>query len=274
MKELSLRELQQESLNILKNVHEFCVANNIKYSLAYGTLIGALRHKGFIPWDDDVDIVMPRQDFERFCKEYQSDTLRLIYYGNDKTALAAFARICECDKTEYQTERPWTSQKSGVWIDIFPLDGVLNKKEYKKRYWLLKKISWIVYKFRRQNHFILSEDSLWNKSKTIMARLIGINGWLPNRLLKLIISIMTKYDYDYCSYYGQMSCLDDGPILFKKEDFNKCLLLDFEDAKFYVFNGYDDVLRKLYGDYMQLPPENMRVPKQYWIHFLWKNQKL
>ena len=86
MQELTLKELQQVSLDIIKDVHSFCVNNNITYSIAYGTLIGALRHKGFIPWDDDVDIVMPRPDFERFCREYRSDKLRLIYYGNDKTA--------------------------------------------------------------------------------------------------------------------------------------------------------------------------------------------
>ena len=70
MQELTLKELQQASLDILKDVHSFCEANQIQYSIAYGTLIGALRHKGFIPWDDDVDIVMPRPDFERFCKIY------------------------------------------------------------------------------------------------------------------------------------------------------------------------------------------------------------
>lgn len=270
MQELTLKELQQVSLDILKDVHAFCVSHNIKYSIAYGTLIGALRHKGFIPWDDDVDIVMPRPDFERFCQEYHSDKFQLVYYGNDNTALAAFARVCECDRTSYQTERPWTAQQSGVWIDIFPLDGVLNQNEYSRRYARLKHISWCVYKFRRQNHHIVATDSWWSKAKTITARIIGINGLLPHALLKCIVSIMAKYDYDKCTMYGQMSCLDDGAILFSKQDFQSTVLLDFEDTKFMAMNGYDNVLRQIYGDYMQLPPEDKRVPKQYWIHFLWK----
>lgn len=270
MQELTLRELQQVSLDIIKDVHSFCVNNNITYSIAYGTLIGALRHKGFIPWDDDVDIVMPRPDFERFCREYRSDKLRLIYYGNDKTALAAFARVVECKITGYQTERPWTAQDSGVWIDIFPLDGVDNQEEYRKRYARMKRISWFVYKFRRQNHHIAPSDSWWSKTKTVIAKIIGFNGWLPNALLKRIVAIMTKYDYNACSHYGQMSCLDDGPIVFSKEGFNDSLLLDFEDAKFCAMKDYDNVLRQLYGDYMQLPPEEKRIPKQYWIKFFWK----
>ncbi len=270
MKELTNTELQRVSLDILKDVHAYCETHHIRYSIAYGTLIGALRHKGFIPWDDDVDIVMPRPDFERFCKEYSSENMRMIYYGNDKTALAAFARVVECEKTDYQTERPWTAQRSGVWIDIFPLDGVINQEEYSRRYEKLKRISWFVYKFRRQNHLIVPSDSLWSKTKTVIAKIIGLNGWLPSFLLKRIVSIMTRYDYDDCKLYGQMSCLDDGPILFDKEDFKDTVLLNFEDTQLCAMNGYDKVLRQVYGDYMQLPPEDKRAPKQYWIHFLWK----
>ena len=274
MQELTLKELQQVSLDILKDVHTFCEANHIQYSIAYGTLIGALRHKGFIPWDDDVDIVMPRPDFERFCKTYQSNNnMRMIYYGNDRTALAAFARVVECEKTHYQTERPWTEQRSGVWIDIFPLDGVANQDEYSKRYERLKRISWYVYKFRRQNHHIVPTDSLWSKTKTKVARIIGFNGWLPYVLLKYIVSKMTIYKYEDYDFYGQMSCLDDGPIMFSKKDFKDTVLLDFEDTKFRVMSGYDKVLHQLYGDYMQMPPEDKRIPKQYWIKFYWKDTK-
>lgn len=271
MRELSLRDLQQASLDILKDVHAFCEANNICYSIAYGTLIGAVRHRGFIPWDDDVDVVMPRPDFERFCKEYCSEHFRLVYYGNDRTALAAFARVVDFIKTDYQTERPWTAQRSGIWIDIFPLDGVASQKEYNHRYNKLRRISPIVYKFRRQNHHISPADSFWSRTKTVLARILGLNGWLPSILLKRIVVIMTKYRYEDYDFYGQMSCLDDGPVLFSKAGFNETVLLDFEDTRFYAMSGYEQVLQQLYGDYMILPPEDKRKPKQDWIHFFWKN---
>ena len=85
------------------------------------------------------------------------------------------------------------------------------------------------------------------------------------------MSVMTKYRFEESRFYGQMSCLDDGPIMFDREGFEDTVLLDFEDTRFRAMKGYDKALRQLYGDYLQLPPEEKREPKQYWIHFLWKN---
>ncbi|NLE06315.1 MAG: hypothetical protein GX638_16135, partial [Crenarchaeota archaeon] len=81
MYELSSREIQLCCLDILNDVHEFCIQNNIKYSLAYGTLIGAVRHRGFIPWDNDIDIYMPRPEYERFLKTYNSKKYEIVFFG-------------------------------------------------------------------------------------------------------------------------------------------------------------------------------------------------
>ena len=268
MEELTLKELQLESLKILADVHRFCENKQIHYSIDYGTLIGALRHNGFIPWDDDVDIVMPRPDYERFCNSYQSDDYEMIYYGNDSSALAAFARVVDCKETRYETERPWTKQESGVWIDIFPIDGVeTDAEQYAKRYNSLKWLSKVAYKFRRQNHHIKDGDSLWSKFKTHLAQIIGFGGRLPASMIRHMVSKMSNVPYGSTPYLGQCSCLDDGPIQFPKEDFSEFVLLPFEQYEFYAMSGYDHHLKQLYGDYMQLPPEDKRAPKQYWIHF-------
>ena len=246
--------------------------NNIDYWVGFGTLIGAVRHQGFIPWDDDVDIVMPRPDYERFCMSYQSDDYRLIYYGNDPSALAAFARVVDCRNTHYETERPWTKQESGVWIDIFPIDGVEeDANQYAKRYSRLKRLSRVAYKFRRQNHHIKKGDSLWSRIKTVIARVLGIGGKLPAWMINRMVKEMYKVPYGSTPFVGQCSCLDDGPIQFPTEDFQEYVLLPFEEYEFYAMTGYDHHLRQLYGDYMQLPPEDKRQPKQYWIHFYKKN---
>lgn len=268
MVELTLQELQKVSLDILADVHSFCVQEGIKYSMDYGTLIGALRHKGFIPWDDDVDIVMPRPDYERFCHSYHSEKFRLVYYGNDSTALAAFARVVDFQNTNYKTERPWTKQESGVWIDIFPIDGVEEDGSlYKKRYEHLRKMCNVAYKFRRQNHHIISTDSYWSKTKTIIAPILGFGGVLPAIIIKRMVKIMSKIPYGSTPFVGQCSCLDDGPIQFPIEDFKDYVLLPFENYEFCAMSGYDHHLKQLYGDYMQLPPEDKRIPKQYWIKF-------
>ena len=107
MREMTLKEIQQVSLGILKDIHKFCVEHDIQYSLCYGTLLGAIRHKGFIPWDDDIDITMPRPEFDRFIKSYQSEKgYRLFAAENndgDTEVSVPFARVCEMQRTFVDT---------------------------------------------------------------------------------------------------------------------------------------------------------------------------
>lgn len=98
MKEMTLREVQLFELGIRKDVHEFCMANHINYSLAYGTLIGAIRHKGFIPWDDDIDIVMPRPDYDRFCRTYKSQAGYEIFSPIQGNSYLGYTRVCDFKK--------------------------------------------------------------------------------------------------------------------------------------------------------------------------------
>ena len=129
MREMTLTEVQQACLDILKDIHNFCQQNGIKYTLQGGTLLGAIRHKGFIPWDDDIDIAMPREDYDRFIRTYTSKKGYKLFSRElapmRKSVFLAFSRVCEMQKTFVDCRMlPWTSEETGVWVDVFPLDGI------------------------------------------------------------------------------------------------------------------------------------------------------
>lgn len=145
MREMTLKEIQNLSLELLSDIHTFCVDSNIKYTIAYGTMIGAVRHQGFIPWDDDVDIWMPRPDFERFCREFKSARGYKLMSVYDKRNYQIYTRVYESEYTEVISPSPTADTKMGLWIDIMPLDGIpddrgLSELKYKNICNILKNL--------------------------------------------------------------------------------------------------------------------------------------
>lgn len=273
MEKMNLKEIQTISLDILKDVHDFCVKNGIRYSLAYGTLIGAIRHKGFIPWDEDVDLFMPRPDYERFCKSYQSPLFKLIS-SYDENSYIAFSRVCEMDKTLVKDYVPWCTIPTGVWIDIFPLDGAEdNKEEFDKRYAKANKYWWLLYRNRGAKNIFSSEYSFKEIIKLLLKKILYFNGINLKKNLKKFNAVIQQYKFEECEHWGQLSCCDNGSNEYNlTSDFNELILVDFEQFKFYSLKNYDKVLRSEYGNYMQLPPEKDRKPKQTIMHFYWKTK--
>lgn len=276
MKEMTLRELQLFSLDILKDVHSFCVSNDISYSLAYGTLIGAIRHKGFIPWDDDIDIIMPRPDYERFCRDYKSESYKLADRHN---SYIEFARIYDDVKTICNTVFPWKKGTSGVWIDIFPIDAVSDiPEEFEKHYYHAEKMlekqrkirsSLLGFKplFRSLSlaRFPISSIKLTIK-KIIYSRVdIIAHNERYNRLIQ-------TYNWGTTKHWAQLACADNGPKDFGENSwFKSFIFVDFEDTRLYAMEGYNEWLEKKYGDYMQLPPETEREQHTMSItRFYWK----
>ena len=121
---MTLQDVQKVSLNILEKVHRFCVANNIRYSLSYGTLIGAVRHKGFIPWDDDIDIMMLRPDYEKFLSSFKMPGIGLMSQ-HDPSSFIFYSTVYDTEKTYCVYRFPLcTSYTGGVAIDVFPIDYI------------------------------------------------------------------------------------------------------------------------------------------------------
>ena len=275
MKELSLNELQTFSLGILKDVHDFCERENIRYSLAYGTLIGAVRHQGFIPWDNDIDICMPRPDYERFIKTYKSEKFELAFFGKEckYDCLIAYARVFDNKKTIAKNSH-WIADPAGVWIDIFPLDGVPDSfDEFKVLYndlhneWeqiIPKKIQ-----FKRISHCC----GLKSKLKLLLKKMRKKNGLGGHRMQREYNEKIIRIPFEKANYWSQLAVMDNGPVEhIPTSVFNERVLLKFEDSQFYAIKDYDLALRAVYGDYMQLPPESDREPHQSFIKFYWKNK--
>ena len=146
MREMTLKDIQNVSLDIMKDVHNFCVKKGIKYTLQGGTLIGAIRHQGFIPWDDDLDIAMPRPDYDRFIREYSSSKGYVVLsreLPESEDVLIAFCRVCDTQNSIVNDSyAPWCKRTTGVWIDVFPLDSVDDDYQICKKRIDMMKIIW------------------------------------------------------------------------------------------------------------------------------------
>lgn len=267
MKELTLKELQAVSLDILKAVHNFCCRNGISYMLAYGTLLGAIRHKGFIPWDDDVDIVMMRPDYDRFCREFKVDGYQVVCSGNEPECYIAFARVCDTRRTLVKSTIPWVGgdKEYGCWIDVFPVDADYDDWDaHHSRFKKLHRLHKLSLRRRRlKGHVVRENYSVCRKISTVAKRVMH-PGWYILSPLQLIFRIqkeLASLPFGSTGHVCQFAC-PDTEDWFPLGQVGDPVLMPFEDAEFYVPSCYDAVLRGSYGDYMQLPPEAERVPPQ------------
>ena len=269
MKELTLEEIKNISLEILQDVHAFCVKNDIHYSLASGTLLGAIRHKGFIPWDDDIDIHMPRSDYERFCEIYKSEKYQCLC-AQKGGYWSAYARVCDMTDTVVVSPAPMGVKPNGVWIDLFPIDGAEedektfqeHSKEAKARYDDL-----ISRRFIKKLWF----GGIRSKCKYIKAYLKGRCS--VEKATEDYVACCKRIPYGSTSYVaGYSACVTMNPRRHRIELFKHFILTEFEGRKFYIIEGYDQNLRNIYGDYMQLPPKEKRVHGHSAHKYYWKNK--
>ena len=258
MKEMTLQEIQQYSFKALLHVHEFCVEHDIPYTLAYGTLIGAVRHKGFIPWDDDIDIIMTRENFERFLKEFKSDDHYRLVSPYDRNSFLAFARVCDIKETQIETRFPWSNYTTGVWIDIFPMDAISDNEATHKRQWKVHNALWSLIQNMRDTLTNWAPNYYW---KFLFKKIVFLNGVFTRPAVKLEMSLINNPKYANSSHCAQLACCDEYGF-YEKKDFEEYTTLDFEGHQLMAVKEYDKLLRLLYGDYMQLPPEEDQIPKQ------------
>ena len=254
MKILNLRELQLALLDILIDVDKFCRQNDITYSLTYGTLLGAIRHKGFIPWDDDLDIMMPRKDFERFLELYPKSGARFTQIYNVDTpetkCILCYGKVQDNTSVCQELKRKYL-YRFGINMDIFPVDNA--PADPAKHYEFARTITRLrhrIYLCQRPFFPFTFHDPIIPK---IQAHMHDVQWWL-----KKCEDYLTQYNNTDSPYCGPVSGGMGTIEIYDRHVFDAYTEVEFEGRKFMSIADWDGFLRGQFGDYMQLPPENKR----------------
>ena len=267
MKEMNHREVQQCLLEMLKWFDGYAKDHGFIYYLSGGTLLGAVRHKGFIPWDDDVDLMMPRPDYDRMIAEYRNDgRYQFICCERDPDYRTPFGRIWDT-KTIWIFER-LKDKEFGAFLDVFPIDGYPSDAWITKLYACSLKIKRFFINQANRNYFM--EGEKYQGVKKLLKPLIRKDG---NYYCRKLNTYARKRPYDGSEYVGVTTTTVH---IFRERNprsiFLETLYLPFEDTKLPAPGGYDVYLTHLYGDYMQLPPADKQVSEHDYKLF-WRDEE-
>jgi len=248
---------------MLKSISTICAENNLRYYLCGGSLIGSVRHKGFIPWDDDIDIMMPREDYKKFLEladERLPDGIKIQNYTHFHYPQKPEMHHAQVIDLNTRIVRNWSNKKSEInlWIDLFPIDGmpknILRRKlhYYHVMFWhVIMQLSWfdeIVNQSKPNRPF-------YEKAIIKFIKLTHLGkSWDTIKIIKKMDSILEKYSFDSSEYCCSLHGSYRQKEIHQRYLFDEVIELPFEDAKFKVPAEYDAILKQYYGNYMT-PPE-------------------
>lgn len=254
----TIKEYKKIVLDIFKAFVTICNENDLRYYCAFGTVLGAIRHHGMIPWDDDVDVFMPRPDYERFLlifKEIKSEKYELITPRNNKLYYLLYTKLC--NKNTTLLESVDSSYVLGVFIDVFPLDGLSVNKEIQLQ--KIKKLKLLFYSGVIRPTFKKFKSLLYERKFLLLFFVYSrITYFLNPLIIKILHNSCVKCKYNSSGTIACfMDCIDLLEV-YPKEWFEDYLEVPFEDFIVRIPKGYDDYLKYSYGDYMVLPPISER----------------
>ena len=270
-REVTKDELKAIEISILLNLDSFCRKENIRYFLASGSLIGALRHKGFIPWDDDIDVMMPRPEFEKFIQCYHSDTYQL-YYPGLRGYYQSIAKLAHKETMLIQRV-PLSENPIGIHIDILPLDGEPSDMNL-----FVDHVSELINLYKDSFFWRKERFNIHPRYKGLKAALRyylkrkRICKWSFGMFIEKINEIVNKYNYNDSDYVGYITMSRyKYKQRHRKSLFNEITYVEFEGYQFPAPAGYDEYLKNLFGNYMALPPAEKRVSGHVWKAY-WKSK--
>ena len=261
MKRLTLAQIKETELEILLVLDRICRENDLKYSMCAGTLLGAVRHQGFIPWDDDIDICMPRPDYMRLIEMNRKGSalppyVKLCCY-EDGTLESPYMKIM--DLRTYIREENYTQRDvRSLWIDVFPVDGLPDSEQETRRLYrralLLCKLS-----VAAVVHTGYGKTRLKRILKplvvTPLSKAIG-----RRRIASMLVRLAQKHPYEQSRYCGMLTWAWDGPgQRVTREEMENTVDLMFEGHPICAMSAWDKHLHGVFGDYMQLPPMEDRI---------------
>lgn len=261
MIELTLRETQIAELDVLSRVAAICEEQGLRYYLTYGTLIGAIRHKGFIPWDDDIDIAMPRSDYQKLLVYWKNNAqklspLELFHYTTNKQYIYPIIRIS--DSRYVADYEGVVNYGLGAFIDIYPIDGSGNNEIEAEKIWKANQNDILVILSGGGTRFELSKYGCFRSIiKFLLYKLTRVFGL--RMVLRHVDKRSRKHSFEssylsYCTVWGS-----SYKYAQPKTDYDEWIYVEFEGQRFRTYKNYDEALRRIYGDYMTLPPEEKRV---------------
>lgn len=252
-------------LEILKTFRDFCTKNNIEYFLSNGTLLGAVKYKGFIPWDDDVDVFVPRADYDRMLHLFKdNEKYKLFAFERNSAYRYPFAKLCDMTtrKVEGSNDNGVTL---GVDIDIFPLDAWSNNLDVAKKE--AKRIKTNMF-FLSMTKLSSAESSNWVKRIVKSVIMIGCKMFGSKFFVKRMVKLSRSRIGDGQKYLGCKSwCIYGTREIIPADVFAGTVEVEFEGEMFPAPVGYDKYLRSLYGDYWQDPPLEKQKTHHYFTAY-------
>ncbi len=260
-KEVTKEEMRTIQLDILDKIHDYCEKNHLRYSLCGGTLLGAVRHQGYIPWDDDIDIMMPRPDYEKFMVEFNDKHEYLVTqnFKNSKTFYYDFGKVYDNRTIIKEKDRCLT----GVYVDIFPIDGMPDSQEETSE--IITKCISIIEDLKKTTQYYKFNNGHFLRVKYLLKLLI-----CPSRkkTIERYYELINKYPFGGKKYSGVLMGQYGLKEKLPSKLYSSYTNLMFEGKSYRVMGGYTSYLSSLYGDYMQLPPiekrKSMHIGKAYW----------